>query len=304
MQEASNSNIGKWIKAARLRTLPLAVGGILAGSFLAAYEYYFSWPIFMLALITSVLLQILSNLANDYGDFIKGTDQAAARNDRALASGAISVRVMKNALILLVVLTILCGLGLITMAFQTINLNFIIWFLIGLIAVAAALKYTVGKSAYGYNGLGDLFVFIFFGPIAVGGTYFLMSGQFTSNILVPSFAFGLLCVAVLNINNLRDLIHDKVAGKKTMVVRLGYQKSIWYQYLLFGTAILLFILFARLTKNEYDHLIPVVFGTIYYLITTKLAKQSEGRDIYNQALKRVSITNLLFVIFLGIFWLL
>lgn len=283
--------------------MPLAAGGILLGSFLAAYEYSFSWTVFLLAFFTAVLLQILSNLANDYGDYQKGTDQAAERTDRALASGAISLKAMKNALWIVGLATLICGLGLLFSAFQKLNLKFLVWFIIGLAAIAAAIKYTVGKSAYGYRGLGDLFVLLFFGPVAVGGTYILMTGQLPDNIWVPSFGFGLLCVAVLNINNLRDIESDKAAGKKTMAVRLGFKKTIWYQYALFGSAILFFILFARVSVSSYDHFLPILIGTAYYFITHKLSKQPIGRDSYNQALKQVSLLNLLFVVLLGIFWL-
>lgn len=292
-----------WIKAARLRTLPLAAGGILLGSFLAAYEFYFSWAVFSLAFITAVLLQILSNLANDYGDFQKGTDQAADRTDRALASGAISLKNMKNALWIVGLATLVCGLTLLLVAFQKMDFQFFIWFIIGIAAIAAAMKYTVGKNAYGYSGLGDIFVFIFFGPVAVAGTYFLMSIQLPDNIWVPAIGFGLLCVAVLNINNLRDLESDEAAEKKTLVVRLGFKKAIWYQYLLFGSAILLFILFGRISESPYDHFLPVLFGTAYYFITLKLEKRPIEKEKYNSALRQVSILNLLFVILLGIFWL-
>lgn len=297
------SNFKIWLKAFRLRTLPLAAGGILLGGFLAAFEFSFSWPVMILAMVTAVLLQILSNLANDYGDFQKGTDQAAQREDRALASGSITIDAMKRALWVVGLLTLVCGIGLLFFAFQQVNVKFLIWFLVGLIAIAAALKYTVGKNAYGYMGLGDVFVLLFFGPVAVGGTYFLMAHQWPVNIWIPALAFGLLCVAVLNINNLRDIENDALAGKKTMVVRLGYKRGIWYQYLVFGIAILLLVLFARVTDTPYDHYLCIVFGTLYYFITNSLVGKPLGREPYNKALKQVSLTNLLFVILLGIFWL-
>jgi len=297
------SSIKNWLKAARLRTLPLAAGGILLGGFLAAYEFSFSLPILVIALFTAILLQILSNLANDYGDFQKGTDQAANRQDRALSSGAISITAMKRALWVVGTLTLVSGLTLLFVAFKKLDINFLIWFAVGIMAIAAALKYTIGKKAYGYSGLGDLFVLLFFGPVAVGGTYFLMTHQLPSNALVPAAAFGLLCVAVLNINNLRDIESDAVAGKQTLVVRIGFDRGIWYQYFLFGSAIFLFILFARISESPFDHFLPVVFGSIYYLITLKLAKKPEGQTPYNLALKQVSICNLIFVILLGILWL-
>ncbi len=292
-----------WLKAARLRTLPLAAGGILLGSFLAAYEYSFSWPVFLLAFFTAFLLQILSNLANDYGDYQKGTDQAAERTDRALASGAISLLAMKNALWIVGLATLFCGLGLLFAAFQKLNLKFLVWFIIGLAAIAAAMKYTVGKSAYGYRGFGDLFVLLFFGPVAVGGTYILMTGQLPDTIWMPSIGFGLLCVAVLNINNLRDIESDKAAGKKTIVVQLGFKRAIWYQYVLINLAMVLFLLFSRVTHSSYDYLLPFFIGSVYDIITHKLSKEPEGREPYNKALKQVSLLNLLFVILLGIFWL-
>ena len=292
-----------WIKAARLRTLPLAAGGILLGSFLAAYEYSFSWVVFLLAFFTAVSLQILSNYANDLGDFQKGTDQAANRNDRALASGAISLVSMKKAVTIMSVITLILGLSLLFIAFEAFSFRLILWLVIGLIAIAAALKYTIGKNAYGYKGLGDLFVLLFFGPIAVGGTYTLMTGQFPNNVWVASIAFGLLCTAVLNINNLRDIESDTSAGKKTMVVRLGYKKAIWYQYALFGVAIFLFILLSTISNSPYDHFIAAVIGTAYYFITQKLAKHPTEKKQFNTALKQVSLLNLLFVILLGIFWL-
>lgn len=298
------NSFSNWLKAARLRTLPLAIGGVILGGFLAGYEYAFSWPVMILTLLTAVLLQILSNLANDYGDFVQGTDQAAGRNDRALASGAISMQAIKNALWIIGGLTFACGLALLFIAFESLDLMFLLWLVIGILAIAAALKYTTGKNPYGYKGLGDLFVLLFFGPVAVGGTYFLMRGNLPANIFVPALAFGLLCTVVLNINNLRDVESDTLAGKKTMVVRLGFAKGIWYQYILCGFAILLFILFARITASPLDHYVCILFGTIYYFITQNLSKKPAGRDPYNKALKIVSLTNLAFVFILGLIWLL
>ena len=274
------------------------------GSFLAAYEYFFSWPVLLLAFITALQLQVLSNLGNDYGDFISGTDQAAGRTDRALASGNISPVKMKKALWLISITTLFSGLILLWISFRSADMRFVLWLLIGLLSIAAALNYTIGKFAYGYRGLGDIFVLLFFGPVSVGGSYFLMSHQLNLNILVPSFAFGLLCVAVLNINNLRDIQHDLASGKRTMVVILGYRNGIIYQYALVASALLLMILFARVTQTPYDHFLIILFGLIYYWITRSLEKEISERMIYNKALKRVSLTNLFFVVLLGYLWLL
>lgn len=292
-----------WLSAARLKTLPLAAGGIVLGSFLAAYEFSFSWPIFLLALFTALLLQILSNLANDYGDFKKGTDQRAMRTDRALSSGRISENQMKRALWVVSCVTLVLGLTLLYVSFKSMNLLFIVWLLIGLAAIVSALKYTVGKNAFGYIGLGDLFVFLFFGPVAVAGTYFLMTNRLPFNIWIPAKAFGFLCVMVLNINNIRDLESDRLSGKRTFASWLGFKHAIWYQHVLWALAMLFFILFSRVTEAAYDQLLPIAFGIFYYVNTAKLYKNQGDKTVYNAALKQVSLANLMFVLLLGFIWM-
>ena len=292
-----------WIKAARFRTLPLSAGGIILGGFLAAYEYSFSGITFILALLTAILLQILSNLANDYGDFLKGTDQAAGRTDRALASGLITPAAMKKSLWVVGTAIAIMGLSLVLHSFRNHKLNLLTWIFIGITAIAVAIMYTIGRKPYGYMGLGDIIVLIFFGPVAVVGTYTLMTGNTPGNIWVPSFGFGLLCVAVLNINNLRDIESDRKSNKMTLAVRLGYKGAIWYQYGLFTLAIFLFVLFSRVSSTPFDQFVAIIFGILYYLIALKLSKQPLEPGIYNSALKRVSLLNLLLVIILGIFWL-
>lgn len=297
------SKIKIWLKAARLRTLPLATGAILLGSFLAAYEYAFSWSVFVLTLLTAVLLQVLSNFANDYGDFQKGTDQAAQRADRALSSGMLKPDDMKKGMLITGVLAFGTGIGLLILSFGKVSPGFIIFLVLGLLAIAAAIKYTTGKNAYGYKGLGDLFVLLFFGPVAVGGTFYLMTGQLPSNLWIPSTGFGLLCAAVLNINNLRDIESDKSSGKYTLAVRLGFKKGVGYQYALVFLALLLFALFARVTVTAYDHFAVVLFGILYYLITDGLSRNQGKPEVFNRALKKVSLLNLLFTVVLGILWL-
>lgn len=297
------SQIKIWQKAIRPKTLPLASGGIILGSFLAAYEYSFSAAIFIFAILTAVFLQILSNLSNDYGDFIKGTDNAANRTDRALSSGTVSPKAMKNAMILIAIAALFCGIALLVISFKKINLNFIIWLTIGLAAIFSAIKYTVGKNAYGYKGLGDLFVLIFFGYVSVIGSYYLMCGRLHNLILLPSTAFGLLCVAVLNINNLRDIESDKNSGKMTLAVFLGYRNAVLYQYFLHFSAIVIFIIFSKITASEFDYIIPPIAAIFYFFALKNISKPTTSKEDYNNALKYVSIINLLFVIFLGISWL-
>lgn len=229
------SNIKAWIGAFRLRTLPLAVAGIILGSLLAKSNDSFNLNITLFAILTAILLQILSNLANDYGDFSKGTDNdERVGPERALQSGKISKSQMKSALILFSILSLISGIILLWLSFGTHKLGYAMLFLlIGLSAIWAAIKYTVGKSAYGYQGLGDVFVFLFFGWVSVIGVYFLQVQSIDLPIFLPASALGILSAGVLNLNNTRDIVNDKNSGKYTLAVKLGYQNARKYQMVLF-----------------------------------------------------------------------
>ncbi len=224
----------KWISAARLRTLPLSLAGIVLAGFLAASVGQFDIGIFILSVLTATLFQVLSNFANDYGDGVKGTDN----NDRigpqrALQSGDISPVQMKKAITITAILSFISALILVTYAFGLDKIFYIIFYLIlGLLAIAAAIKYTVGKNAYGYYGMGDLFVLIFFGIVAVlGGTY-LYTKQIDITLIYPALSVGLLSVAVLNLNNMRDMASDKKSNKNTIPVKLGLENAKKYHILL------------------------------------------------------------------------
>jgi len=229
------SNYKAWIGAFRLRTLPLAIAGIILGSLLAKSNDSFDLNITLFAILTAILLQILSNLANDYGDFSKGTDNdQRVGPERALQSGKINQTQMKSALILFSFLSLSSGITLLWISFGTQKLSYAILFLlIGLSAIWAAIKYTVGKSAYGYQGLGDVFVFLFFGWVSVIGVYFLQVQSIDLPIFLPASALGLLSAGVLNLNNTRDIVNDKASGKFTLAVKLGYQNARKYQMVLF-----------------------------------------------------------------------
>lgn len=287
----------------RLKTLPLAAGGIVLGSFLAAYEYSFSLKVFALLLSTAVLLQILSNLANDYGDFKKGTDSIAGRNDRALVSGKISEKAMLRALYITSILSLFCGIWLLILVFGFLNFQFYLWLTLGIISIIAALKYTGGKNPYGYSGWGDLAVFVFFGIIAVFGSYFFMTTRLTPNIIVPSISWGLLCVAVLNINNLRDFENDKNSGKITLAVLLGLKNTRFYLYIITLISIILMILFSRLTETKLDAYMPIAFSIPYYFIYRKITIDFAPSESFNKALRNVSLLSFAFVLVLGIIWL-
>jgi len=196
-----------WIKAARLRTLPLALSCTLTGTALALSKDSLNGLILGLAVLTTVLLQVLSNFANDYGDFKKGTDINADRQDRALASGDTTERQMKMALYLFSGLSFISGVSLLAVSFDKEELQLVLFMVfVGIAAIWAAIKYTSGKNAYGYRGLGDaLYVLI------IGG----------------------LSVAVLNLNNLRDIVSDEESGKITIPVRLGFKKAKVYHLILF-----------------------------------------------------------------------
>ncbi len=244
-----------WIDAARLRTLPLSVSGILVGSLYALANptneiltptQVFNWKIFTLAMLTTIGFQVLSNFANDYGDGVKGTDnEDRVGPQRALQSGAISPEAMKKAMYLTALLTFTSAVLLIYVSFQDKYLLYSLFFLIlGIVAIASAIRYTVGNSAYGYKGFGDIFVFVFFGWVSTLGVNFLYSKQFDWQLVLPASAIGLLSVGVLNLNNMRDEISDKKAGKNTLVVQMGGKKAKIYHYFLIGTAMLLVIIFA------------------------------------------------------------
>lgn len=232
-----------WLHAFRLRTLPLAVSSIIVGSALACFADYwrYSGPshfrpiVLVLALLTAVLLQILSNLANDLGDYQHGTDNSERVGpQRAVQSGAIAPEQMRRAMLICGILAFLSGCALIIIALG-LSIQTLAFLLIGLLAIGAAVKYTFGKNPYGYAGFGDLSVFLFFGIVGVCGTYFLHTGTFDPLIIWPAIAFGLLSTGVLNVNNMRDIHNDAASGKRTMVVRLGFvQAKVYHTVLVLG----------------------------------------------------------------------
>ncbi len=240
-----------WIQAARLRTLPLSVSGIIVGSAYAYYQGFSDWRIVVLALLTTLGLQVLSNYANDYGDGVKGTDANRIGEKRLVAAGVITAEQMKKAVIITAILTFIIALLLIYIAFGKENFALsLIFILLGIGSIGAAIKYTVGKSAYGYSGFGDLFVFIFFGLVSVIGSNFLFTHFIDWKLFLPATAIGLLSVAVLNLNNMRDIENDKIAGKNTLVVKMGLENAKKYQYFLIITATVLFMFFEVLLNLQ------------------------------------------------------
>ncbi|KOS05235.1 1,4-dihydroxy-2-naphthoate prenyltransferase [Flavobacterium akiainvivens] len=284
------SNTKAWLEAARLRTLPLSVSGILVGSFYAYSQGFINWGVFSLALVTTLGLQILSNFANDYGDGVKGTDnEHRIGPQRAIQSGAISVQAMKKGIIITSLLTLAAAVILIYLSFGKENFAYsVFFFFLGLAAISAAIKYTVGSSAYGYRGLGDLFVFIFFGLVSVIGCYFLFAQKVDSLVILPAVSVGLLSVAVLNLNNMRDQVSDAMSGKNTLVVKMGAKVAKVYHYAVIITALSLTLAFALL-----NHFRPVqyIFTLAYipFLIHIKtVVKNTVPREL-DPELKKVAL---------------
>ncbi len=233
------------MRAARLRTLPLSLSGIIVGTAMAARQGFFELDIFLLALLTTVGFQVTSNFANDYGDGVKGTDsEDRIGPQRVLQSGLLSRAALKKGIIVSIAISMLLAIVLIYRAFGVENLAYItIFFILGALSIWAAIKYTMGSNPYGYRGLGDLYVFLFFGLLGVLGSMFLYTKTLDWPSVLPAIGLGLLCVGVLNLNNLRDVVSDKKHGKITLVVKMGFDKGKRYHFLLMGTAFLCFILY-------------------------------------------------------------
>ncbi len=291
-----------WIHAARLRTLPLSVAGIIMGSSIALAEQQFNGTVFTLAILTTLLLQILSNLANDYGDYTHGTDNAnRVGPQRAVQSGIIKPREMKTAVILVSFLTLLTGTLLIGTAFkELLSLRFFVFLILGIASIAAAIKYTVGKKNFGYLGFGDLMVFIFFGLVSVLGSYFLYTLRFDAWVLLPAATIGLLSSGVLNINNMRDIENDRLFNKKTIPVRLGSENSKRYHLILLFVSITFMEVFLLFKGSSLAALSALVPFALLLLHGWAVARNTEPR-LLDPELKKLSLSTLFLALWCGIF---
>lgn len=283
-----------WISAARPRTLPLSVSGIIAGSGLALREGDFNGLIFLLALLTTLGLQILSNFANDYGDGVKGTDNDERIGPmRALQSGIITDKEMKKAMIWTSLITFALAIALIFIAFGSDQVLYVILFLIlGIAAIAAAIKYTVGNTAYGYRGLGDVFVFLFFGLLSTVGSYFLYAKQLNSLVWILAVIIGFLSTAVLNLNNMRDRRSDLKSGKHTLVVFLGASKAKKYHFGLIIGSFVLMVIYIILEQHLLNLLLLVSF--IPLLLHLKKVYTTKNPKDLDPELKKVALSTVLF----------
>jgi len=283
-----------WIQAARLRTLPLSISGILVGSAYAYYQNKFELIVFVLALCTTLSFQILSNFANDYGDGIKGTDANRIGEKRLVASGEITSNQMKSAIIINAIIAFFLALALIYFAFGQENFVYSFTFLVlGLASIVAAIKYTVGNNAYGYSGFGDVFVFLFFGLVAVIGSNFLYSKSLDIILFLPATAIGMLSTAVLNLNNMRDIENDSIANKNTLVVKFGLKWAKQYQGILMVFSVIIVWFFLILLRLNEMLVLP--FFLIAASLIQKINKVDKSSD-FDPFLKKVA----LFVFFLSI----
>lgn len=289
-----------WVKAFRLRTLPLALASIGMGSFLAATAGHFQGGIFALCALTTILLQILSNLANDYGDSVHGADgDKRTGPSRAVQSGAISLKAMRNAIIIFSLLSLLSGVSLIYLAFGWSPEVFGFFLGLGVLAILAAITYTAGYKPYGYMGLGDISVLIFFGFVGVMGSAYLYEQELKLEYLLPAISTGFFSVGVLNVNNIRDIESDKEAGKISIPVRIGRKKAVVYHWFLLGAGFILGLVYVLMNYTSYWQLIIV-------LALPGLIKNAKAVYIYKEAtkidpyLKQMALTTLLYVVLFGV----
>lgn len=309
------TKINAWIAAARLRTLPLSVSGIIVGatfgnehahgitSFSSCDNCPFVWQsaIFWLAIAVTVGFQVLSNFANDYGDGIRGIDIDRQGEKRMVASGIISPKHMKTGMFLIGIVTFILASILIFLAFGVEKLVVsLMFFILAILSILAAVKYTVGKNAYGYSGLGDIFVFLFFGLLSVLGSYYLFTHTINLHLLLPAMAIGFFSTAVLNLNNMRDAENDSLAGKYTMVVKLGSEKSKRYHALLLIIGMLSALAFTFLHYVAPSQFLYTI-AFLPLLLNIKKVFENKEPGLLDGELKKVALGTFLFAILFSIF---
>lgn len=297
--------IKPWLSAMRLRTLPLSVSGIIVGTCFASYNGRFNWWVLVLAILTTISLQILSNLANDYGDSVNGADNDDRVGPRrAVQSGKITPNEMLDAIKFNIVVVIILTLSLILAAFGPTNFLFLLLFVfLGGISVYAALNYTMGDSPYGYRALGDIFVFVFFGLVSTMGSYLLYMQTIDHVVILPAIALGLLSVGVLNLNNMRDLNADANVGKITLAVKLGIHRAKKYHFLLIIGAMVITVMFSILYYvAPYNFLYLLAFIPLIFHI--KKIKAAEQPNDFDSQLKVLALSTFLFSLLLGIGYIL
>lgn len=293
------SKIKYYIASFRLRTLPLSLSGIFLGTLLASAHGYFQLLPFLLAVATTLSLQILSNLANELGDLQKGTDNEKRLGPiRSIQAGVLTLKEFKRTIFLFVILSLCFGAALVYTAFSSLfTPEGWIMLLLGAAAIIAAIKYTVGKGAYGYHGLGDLFVFLFFGLLSVAGSWFLLTHQITPAVFLPAAAVGFLSTGVLNLNNMRDIENDQACGKRTLPVLIGIPRAKIYHFSLIIAAFLCMLSYILLHNgNGYSYIFLLTLPL--FVFHARKVYASQGRTLDAQ-LKVLSLSTLLFSLLAG-----
>jgi len=285
------TKVKAWLNAARLRTLPLSISGIFVGTALAAYYGATNVTIFILALCTTIGLQVTSNFANDYGDGVKGTDgDDRIGPKRALQSGLLTAAELKRGIYISIVINAVLIISLIFISFGIKDVLYPVLFLVlGALAIWAAIKYTVGKSAYGYQGLGDVFVFIFFGLVSVLGSMFLYLKFIDLFAVLPAIAIGLLSVGVLNLNNMRDIKSDTAVGKNTLAVKMGLSKAKKYHYSILVVSFLCLFYFLFTTNASQLRYVSLV-GYLPILVHLKKVALTDKAAELDPELKKLALS--------------
>jgi 1,4-dihydroxy-2-naphthoate octaprenyltransferase len=295
------ASLKSWIKAARLRTLPLAMSGILMGASLSFFDRGFNPKVTVLAIVTALFIQIFSNFANDYGDSQKGTDnQHRVGPKRTVQSGEISPQQMKAGMIVLIILSLATGIWLVAEGTKGLDMTTSLLFLaFGIMALIAAYRYTAGSNPYGYAGFGDLAVFLFFGILPVVGTYFLNTHKINPELFLPAVSIGLFSTGVLNLNNMRDITNDRNSGKNTMVVRMGSANAKIYHSLLILTGMLATVIFSALNSTSTYQWIFLLSFPLFLSDLIQIGKISIARK-FDPFLKKLSLATLLFTVLVGL----
>ena len=295
------SNAKIWLTAFRLKTLPLALSCAITGSFLAAANGQFSTVVAVLAIATTIFLQILSNLANDYGDAVSGADnEKRIGPQRVTHTGLVTRNQIKKMIILFASLSFGSGVVLVLIGLKGLSLPYIIGFIgLGLAAIAAAIRYTVGKNPYGYRGRGDIFVFLFFGLIGVSGTFFLHTHQLDYTTLLPAASIGLFSAGVLNINNLRDIHSDTNSGKETLVVKYGVGFGKKYHSFLILTGIILSITYNVIHYSSVYNFLWILIVPLFLRSIIKINKHKNSDDLIPE-LKNLALYTFGFSLLFGI----
>jgi 1,4-dihydroxy-2-naphthoate octaprenyltransferase len=297
--------MNRWVEAARPRTLPLAVASIMLGNMLAYSQGTFNWIIAILAILTTVALQVLSNFANDFGDSMNGVDNQDRKVAlRAVQTGKINREEMKKVVVLTATLSFFMGVGLLAYSLQDASWDIWMKFLgLGVACIAAAIAYTVGKRPYGYMGLGDLSVFLFFGLVGTMGSYFLQTKTLPWHIALPAAGCGLLSVAVLNLNNLRDLENDKRTGKYSIPVRIGKTLGFYYQKALLFIGILPFasyhLIAYQIGASTISNLL-ILLGYYPIIIMLRELNPNMTPAEIDPYLKKTALRTLLLILLFGI----